>query len=147
MTDVEEAGPKADLPAQKRRARRYPRRERTVLVRLSDEEHAAVSKAAERAGLRPAGFVADAALAAAEGRTLGDRGALQVALAKLVASENQLRRVGTNLNQAVAELNTTGRPPVWLGDAVERVDRAVAQNEAAADELAGRLLRGQRGQL
>ena len=144
MSDVDDGG--AALPVQKRRARQYPRRERTVLLRLSEEEHAVVSRAAERAGLRPGGFVAEAALAAAEGRTLGDRGALQVALRRLVASENQLRRVGTNLNQAVAELNTTGRAPVWLGDAVEKVDRAVERNEAAADELAARLLRGQRGQ-
>ena len=144
MSDLDDAGPRAERPVQKRRARQHPRRERTVLLRLSDEEHAIVSAAAERAGLRPGGFVAEAALAAAQGRTLGDRGALQVALRKLVASENQLRKVGTNLNQAVAELNSTGRAPLWLGDAVQKVDRAVGRNEAAADELAARLLRGRR---
>lgn len=75
---------------------------------------------------------------------MGDRGPLQVALGKLMASETQLRRVGTNLNQAVAELNTTGRAPVWLAEVVGKVDRAVARNEEAADELAAKLLRGQR---
>ena len=52
--------------------------------------------------------------------------------------------MGTNLNQAVAELNTTGRAPVWLADVVAKVEGAVARNEEAADELAAKLLRGQR---
>ena len=37
----------------------------------------------------------------------------------------QVRRYATNVNQAVAQLNATGSPPVWLEQAVARTDGAV----------------------
>lgn len=73
MSEGDEASPVAS-PGQKRRARQYPRRERRLVVRLSEEEHALLCRAAERAGLRPAGFVAQAALATAGGRRWGTGG-------------------------------------------------------------------------
>lgn len=113
-------------------------------LRLSDEEYAVLAKAAEASGLTPSGFAAEAALAVAKGRELPDHGPLRLALVAYMRSEGQLRRAGVNLNQAVAELNASGAAPMWLGRVVQRVEEAVAHNEASAEELSAILLRGRR---
>jgi hypothetical protein len=46
---------------------------------------------------------------------------------ELFAARNAVNRTGVNLNQAIAQLNSTGQPPVWLEHAVNRVTRAVAE--------------------
>lgn len=43
-----------------------------------------------------------------------------------VAAGSPVSRTGVNLNQAVAPLNATGQPPVWLEHAINRLTRAVA---------------------
>jgi hypothetical protein len=50
-----------------------------------------------------------------------------------------INRGGTNLNQAVAELNTTGVPPVWLEHAVDRFIKALDELDAVTTQIHRRL--------
>jgi hypothetical protein len=54
-----------------------------------------------------------------------------------MAARTQVRRFGTNVNQAVRELNATGQVPEWLDRAVALTSRAVEQLDVAAGLLAG----------
>ena len=91
------------------------------------------------------GFCALAALAVArrESAALGEAGdgsgigveELAEMQRELFAARNAVNRTGVNLNQAVAQLNATGQPPVWLEHAVNRVTRAVDQVDAVAAQI------------
>lgn len=50
------------------REHQYPRRQRRILLRLSDQEHELIQAAARRGGYTMAGYAAEATLAAAAGR-------------------------------------------------------------------------------
>ena len=121
--------------AARHRDHRFPGRGRRVTVRLGEEEYAAVVLAAGRAGLTPSGFVGRAALAAAEGAALPGVSGERAALAELMSARVQVRRFGTNVNQAVAALNASGEAPEWLGQAVALAGRAVARVDEAAEAL------------
>ena len=47
----------------------------------------------------------------ANGGPLGNRESLRQALIELMRAAGLIRRIGTNINQAVAKLNATGQPP------------------------------------
>ena len=47
-------------------------------------------------------------------------------------ARTQVRRIGTNINQATAAINTTGDPPVWLEHALTITNRAVTRLDEAA---------------
>jgi hypothetical protein len=97
----------------RRRPRQGVTRPRTVQFSLSEEEFAEVSEAAARSGLARGG-AAEATLAAARDTQARVWSPLRAALAELMAAAGLVRRVGTNLNQAVARLNATGeRARIW----------------------------------
>jgi len=75
------------------------------------------------------------ALAAARGTVPPAPSQTRQALAELMAARTQLRRFGTNVNQAVAALHTTGESPEWLAPAVEVTARAVRRVDEAAELL------------
>jgi hypothetical protein len=119
------------------RQHQFPGRERRINLRLDAHEHEAVTTAAERIGITPSGFCAEAALAAARGLTppgglMPGTGITREELASLqrtlFEAQTTVNIVGRNLNQAVAALNATGITPVWL-------DRAVRSCERSADAL------------
>lgn len=133
----------------------FPGRRWRAAPSFTEDERAAIVAAAGRAGLTPTGYIALAAVAhargdctptGATGRTgtgEPDGGQAEVmaqVLAELFDTRTALTRVGTNLNQAVAAFNATGTPPVWLGNAVRLVTRAVATVDATAS-AAGRRMR------
>ncbi len=134
--DGAEAG--LGLPA-RHRAHLRPGRSRRVRVLYSAEELSVVRDAAARVGLTPTGFVAAAALAAARGQAPPAPSLAREALAELVAARAQVRRLGSNLNQAVVKLNSGEDAPVWLARAVALGERAVGRVDAAAAVLARRL--------
>jgi hypothetical protein len=102
---------------------------------MTTMEYAAVELAAGRAGLTPTGFVATAALAAARGTVPPVPSQTRQALAELMDVRAQVRRVGGNVNEAVAQFNSTGQAPEWLASAVTLTARAVRQADAAAEAL------------
>jgi hypothetical protein len=56
-----------------------------------------------------------------------------------MAARAQVRRFGSNVNQAVRTLHATGEPPEWLDRAVALAAKAVAELDEAAVRLTRRL--------
>ena len=125
----------------RRRTRHQARRARTVRFALTDAEYAEVSAAARQAGLARGAYAAEATLSVARGEIATPDAPLRDAFHALDRAALLVRRIGVNLNQAVAKLNATGQ---WSGDllpyAQESIRRA-ARLEAAGEDLRKRFLR------
>ncbi len=138
------------------RHHRSPARRHALKVLYGDDEWSVVVQAAELAGLRPSSYVATAALAAAEQvvhhDVLTDQGssrrgrrasatptADRELLGELMQARLALRRFAVNVNQATAVLNTLGKAPLWLEQAVAGAVRAVERIDYAAGLVAMRL--------
>ena len=67
-----------------------------------------------------------------------EAGPVREALLELMSARTQVRRFGTNVNQAVAALHATGAPPAVQVAAVEVTTRASARLDEAAEVLARR---------
>ena len=97
-------------PVARRRRRQPSRRRYRVEFSLDQEEFAELCVAAGAARLALGAYAARATLGAARGGGGGGGGPLlRDALSALVRCEAQLRKIGVNLNQAVARLNATGQ--------------------------------------
>jgi hypothetical protein len=125
----------------RRRTRHQERRGRTVRFALTDAEYAELSAAATQAGLARGAYAAEATLSVARGMVATPDASLRDAFHALDRAALLVRRIGVNLNQAVAKLNATGQ---WSDDlpryAEESVRRA-ARLEAAGEDLRKRFLR------
>ena len=118
-----------------RRPRQGVRRPHRVEFALTGEEFDVLESAAGRAGLARGAYAAEAALAAARGAATLTDTPLREALAELICASGLVRRIGVNLNQAVAKLNATGqRPGDLLPYAAESLRRA-ERLDAAAEEV------------
>src|SRR5262245_711793 len=96
-------------PVARRRQRQPSRRRYRVEFSLDEEEFAELCAAAGPAGLARGAYAARATLGAARGGGGSGGPLLRDALTALVRCEGQLRKIGVNLNQAVARLNATGQ--------------------------------------
>jgi hypothetical protein len=122
-----------------RRSRMASKRARRVEFNLTDEEFSELDAAALRAGLARGAYAGAASLAAARGESSKISVPLRDALTELIRSAGLVRRIGVNLNQAVARLNATGQASADLVPyAVECVRRA-RRLDTAAEELRKRL--------
>ncbi len=108
-------------------------------LRYSQEEFDALAAAAARAGLTPSGYAAETALSAARGVQSSGGPWFREALVEVMTARAQVRRVGSNLNQAVRVLNATGEAPEGLARAVLAAQQAVSELDAAAGQLARRV--------
>ena len=124
----------------RRRARHQGRRGRTVRFALTDAEYAEVSAAARQAGLARGAFAAEATLAIARGETVTPDAPLADAVHALDRAALGVRRIGVNLNQAVAKLNATGQRSGDLLPYAEESIRRSARLEAAGEDLRKRFL-------
>jgi hypothetical protein len=123
-------------------------RDQRLTPRFTDAELSTIQVAADAAQMTVTGFCALAALAVAR-RKPGEPGRageappgveeLAELQRELFAARNAVNRTGVNLNQAVAALNSTGRPPVWLEHAIARVTRAVAEMDTVVARIHRRL--------
>ena len=136
MNDTRES---ASRPAAGSRSRRRPRqhdmRPRSVRLPLTEEEFAELEQAAGRAGLAKAAYAAEAALAAARGEAAEPDGLFQDALAEVIRAAGLVRRIGVNLNQAVAKLNATGQLPGELVPCARVCMRRAEHLDAVAEQL------------
>jgi hypothetical protein len=82
---------------------------RSVRIALTDAEYAEMSAAARRAGLTRGAYAAEATLAVARGMAVALDALLRDALHAADLASQLVRRIGVNLNQAVARLNATGQ--------------------------------------
>jgi hypothetical protein len=118
-----------------RRSRQEVRRPHRVEFALTGEEFEVLDEAAGRARLARGAYAAEAALAAATGTATSADTPLREALAELIQAAGLVRRIGVNLNQAVAKLNATGqRSGDLLPYAAESLRRA-ERLDAAAEEV------------
>src|SRR5580693_8328396 len=118
-----------------RRSRQGVRRPHRVEFALAREEFELLESAAGRAGLARGAYAAEAALAAAVGTAALIDVPLRDALAELIQAAGLVRRIGVNLNQAVAKLNATGqRSGDLLPYAAESLRRA-ERLDVAAEEV------------
>ncbi len=109
-----------------------PRTEQ-VRLRLTCDEVTLIREAAARASLTVSGYAAEASIAAARGLDAPLLAPWREALSDLMLLRNQLRRIGSNLNQAARALNSDGDAPVWLQRAVELVERRVTMIDDTAE--------------
>jgi len=118
-----------------RRPRQQARRCYRVEFSLTAGEFAALQEAAGRVGLARGAFAAQVVLAHVSGSAAGPQAPGREALRELLRAAGLVRRIGVNLNQAVARLNATGQRPGEL-DACARVCmRRVANLDAAAEQV------------
>ena len=129
----------------RRRARQPVPRTRRVEVTLTGEEYTVIEAAARRAGLARRAYIAQVVLAAAaNGGPLGGRESLGRVLIELMRAAGLVRRIGTNISQAVAKLNATGQPagdlPGYAAGIIRRADHidevADAERKALGIKLA-----------
>ena len=118
-----------------------PGRDRLVRFRYTTAEHTTVSDAAHRAGYTVSGYVAEVALAAAGHRdeVRPAAGVDRELLVALNAARDQVARIGTNLNQAVARFHATGEPPAWLDRVTALCGRVILGLEDTAAEVSAGL--------
>ncbi|MCI2238120.1 hypothetical protein MO973_09695 [Paenibacillus sp. TRM 82003] len=153
MSEETHTTPTGDGPSGAPRRRRspgrdrvhaYPGRSRQVQLRYTEGEYADLAAAARLAGLTVTGYVAEAALAASRAADPPSTAPLRAALVEVMNARTQVRRFATNVNQAVAQLNGLGEPPVWLADAVALTSRAVQRLDESAQQLAAATRSAQR---
>lgn len=137
---IPEDGPQQEArPAQvNRRAHRTPRRNRSVRFSLSEEEHALVASAASGERLAVGAYAARAVLNAARGSVQPQYALLRESLAIVMHASGQARRIGANLNQAVAALHSGEASPQlrWYAEAAART---VEKLDELADDVCRRL--------
>jgi hypothetical protein len=114
-----------------RRPRSGSKRRRVLYILLSDDEHAAVSRAAEREHLATAAWAALTLLAAASGTPRAEHNQVREVLKAIMQARGQAQRIGVNLNQAVAALNSGE-----VSATIQWYARAAAQTVRKLDELA-----------
>lgn len=126
----------ADI-AGRRRSRQQVPRPKVVQFSLTEEEFEQVSSAAARAGLARGAFAAETVLAAVRGsRASAAAGSpLRDALIEMMSAAGLVRRIGTNLNQAVARLNATGQRGDDLLPAAQFCARVVRRLDETAEQL------------
>jgi hypothetical protein len=117
-----------------RRPRQAVKRPRTIRFALTDEEFSQVVAAADRAGLAKGAFAAQATLIIARNGTTPSESPLREALGEFIRAAGLVRRIGVNLNQAVAKLNATGqRSGDLVPYAAESIRRAQLLDQAAEE--------------
>lgn len=119
----------------RRRTRQAVARPRVVQFSLTEDEFDDVSGTAARLGLARGAFAAEATLAAARGVQARGASPLREALGELMAAAGLVRRVGTNLNQAVVRLNATGQPGDDLIPAAQFCLRVTRRLDEAAEQV------------
>jgi hypothetical protein len=122
-----------------RRSRQPGRRPHRVEFTLTDEEFGELGAAAARAGLAKGAYAAEAALSVARGVRSSADSPFREALGEFVRTAGLVRRIGVNLNQAVAKLNATGQRSGELLPYAEESLRRAEQLDAAAEEIRKRL--------
>jgi len=134
MDSIHQAESAAQTRTRRRRSRQPVKRPRTIRFALTDEEYSEVAAAADQAGLAKGAFAAQATLIIARNGIAPSESPLREALGEFIRAAGLVRRIGVNLNQAVAKLNATGqRSGDLLPYAAESVRRAQVLDQAAEE--------------
>ena len=125
----------------RRRPRCTPPRDVVMRVKFTAAEKATLEQAADRASLSLGAYIGQAAMDAAEHRAAPVDSIHRELLAELIRTGNLVRRAGTNLNQAVARLHSTGQPGPDLAPAADWIARVAAHVDDASLAVSRRLTR------
>jgi hypothetical protein len=106
-----------------------------VQFSLTEEEFEDVRRAAARSGLARGAFAAEVTLASARCLSARTSSPLREALVEVMSAAGLVRRVGTNLNQAVARLNATGQRGEDLLPAAQFCVWVIRRLDEAAEQL------------
>lgn len=112
---------------------------RRVEFSLTDEEFDDLKAAATRAGLARGAYAAEVAMSVARGVACPGDNPFREALGEFIRAAGLVRRIGVNLNQAVAKLNATGQRSGDLLPYAAACLRRVERLDAAAEEIRRRL--------
>jgi hypothetical protein len=112
---------------------------RSVRFVLTEEEYGEVGEAAAQAGMAKGAYAAHATLAAARGLMNPADAPARQALTELIRAAGLVRRIGVNLNQAVAKLNATGQRSGDLLPYAAECARRAQRLDAAAEAVRRRL--------
>jgi uncharacterized protein (DUF1778 family) len=139
------------VPGRSRRRRRRGVHSELLRFRVTPAERQELNEAAVSIGSSLSRFCAEAALSVARGMpqqlaSAQDREALAQLQRQLFAARTEVGRFGTNVNQAVAALNTTGEAPVWMGRAMAMVGDSIRRLDEVIAEVDRRLQRAGGGQ-
>jgi hypothetical protein len=120
----------------RRRARQPVPRTRVVEFTLNDQEHALLVDAARQAGMARRAYAATVVLdGAANGTTTSGQNLLELILIELMHAAGLVRRITTNLNQAIAKLDATGQPTGELPRYAAESTRRAGHIDAVADAV------------
>jgi len=124
----------------RRRARQPVPRTRTVEFTLTAQEYALLVEAARQTRMARRAYVATVVLdGVANGTTVSGQDPLELILIELMHAAGLVRRITTNLNQAVAKLNATGQPagdlPRYAAESTRRADHIDAVADAVRKAL------------
>jgi hypothetical protein len=124
----------------RRRARQPVPRTRTVEFTLNDQEYALLVEGARQAGMARRAYVATVILdGAANGTATSGQDPLEPILVELMHAAGLVRRITTNLNQAIAKLTATGQPagelPRYAAESTRRADHIDAVADAVRKAL------------
>jgi hypothetical protein len=119
----------------RRRSREAVARPKLVQFTLTLEEFDEVSQTAEQAGMARGAYAADVTLAAARGVPDRTGSPLREVLGERMAAAGLVRRIGINLNRAVAKLNATGQRGEDLPPSAQFCARVVQRLDEAAEQV------------
>jgi hypothetical protein len=124
----------------RRRARQPVPRTRTVEFTLNDQEYALLVEAARQAGMARRAYAATVILdSAANGAATSGQDPLELILIELMHAAGLVRRITTNLNQAIVKLTATGQPagdlPRYAAESTRRADHIDAVADAVRKAL------------
>lgn len=132
-------GRRKTATSSRRRSRQPVRRKHSVRFVLTDEEYGEVGEAAAQAGMAKGAYAAHATLAAARGLMNPADAPFRQALTELIRAAGLVRRIGVNLNQAVAKLNATGQRSGDLLPYAAECARRAQRLDVAAETVRRRL--------
>ena len=123
-------------------SRRSPgehQRAKTMTVRFTDGELAAVRAAAERTGMAPSAWVRELAVDAAEHRAMPPGWLHREVMAELVHLRSQITWVGSNVNQIARAINSGIVPGVDLRPVLARLTEVADSVEQTAEKVRRRM--------
>lgn len=137
MAEADSSATAEPATGRRRRNETSPRHNKVGPLKLNDEEFAALTLAADKAGRTPGAYAAAAAVAVARGDLVPLPADERDRLRALTDARAQLRRIGGNLNQVAVKLNTDQDAPE-LAAVLRLVERAVIRIDESVAALLGR---------
>ena len=114
-------------------------RAKTMTVRFTDSERAAVRSAAQRAGMAASAWVGELAVDAAEHRAMPPGWPHREVMTELVHLRSQITLVGNNVNQIARAINSGIVPGMDLQPVLARLTAVADSVEQAAEKVRRRM--------